>query len=163
MDRAYLGDMCAATTSSADRPMLLILSGEDCREAIRNAFKHAKSNSKRLQVIQILSSSLYAYGHQDLVATRPSKREFLLHIREEVLRGGEEEILALKKLAREMEISLEVNTIESEDVLSAALSEAKKGYDIVFIPRQKKKLFPLFKRTLHKHLQKNFSGRIVPC
>jgi len=143
--------------------MLLILSGEDCREAIRNAFRHAKSGSKRLQVTQILSSNLYPYGHQDLVATRPSKREFLLYIREEVLKRGEEEILALKKLAGEMEISLEVNTIESEDVLSAALLEAKKGYDIVFIPKQKKKLLPLFKRTLYRYLQKNFSGRIVPC
>ena len=155
--------MCAATMSSVNRPMLLILSGEDCREAIRNAFRHAKSSSKRLQVTQILSSNLYSYGHQDLVATRPSKREFLLYIREEVLKRGEEEILALKKLAGEMEISLEVNTIESEDVLSAALLEAKKGYDIVFIPKQKKKLLPLFKRTLYRYLQKNFSGRIVPC
>jgi hypothetical protein len=155
--------MCAATMSSADRPMLLILSGEDCREAIRNAFRHAKSNSKRLQVIQILSSNLYFYGHQDLVATRPSKREFLLHIREEVLKRGEEEVLALRKLAGEMGISLEVNTIESEDVLSAALLEAKKGYDIVFIPKQKKKLFPLFKRTLYLYLRKKISGRIVPC
>ncbi len=149
--------------SPADRPMLLILSGEDCREAIRNAFRHAKSNSRRLQVVQILSSNLYSYGHQDLVATRPSKREFLLHIREEVLKRGEEEILALKQLAGGMEISLEVNTIESEDVLSAALLEAKKGYDIVFLPRQKKKLFPLFKRTLNAYLQKKISGRIVPC
>ena len=155
--------MGAATMSAADRPMLLILSGEDCREAIRNAFSHAKSSSKRLQVTQILSSNLYSYGHQDLVATRPFKREFLLYIREEVLKCGEAEILALKKMAGEMEISLEVNTIESEDVLSAALLEAKKGYDIVFIPKQKKKLLPLFKRTLYRYLQKNFSGRIVPC
>ncbi len=143
--------------------MLLILSGEDCREAIRNAFRFAKSSSQRLQVTQILSSNLYPYGHQDLVATRPSKREFLHYIREEVLQRGEEEILALKKLAGEMELSLEVNTIESEDVPSAALLEAKKGFDIVFIPKQRKKLFPLFNRSLYKILQKNFSGRIVPC
>ena len=62
-----------------------------------------------------------------------------------------------------MGISLDINTIESEDVLSAALSEAKKGYDIVFLPKQKKKLFPLFERTLPKYLQKKISGKIVPC
>lgn len=155
--------MCAATMSAADRPMLLILSGEDCREAIRNAFSHAKSTAKRLQVTQILSSNLYPYGHQDLVATRSSKRDFLLYIREEVLRRGEEDLLALKKLAGDMEISLQVNTIESEDVLSAALLEAKKGYDIVFIPKQKRRLFPLFKRTLCRYLQKKIPGRVVPC
>ena len=58
---------------------------------------------------------------------------------------------------------LEVNSIESEDILSAALSEVKKGYDIIFLPREKKKLFPLFERTLPGYLQKKISGRIVLC
>lgn len=155
--------MCATTMAAADRPILLILAGEDCSGAIREAFSHAKSNSKRLRVTQILGSNLYPYGHQDLVATRPSKREFLLYIREEVLKRGKVEIMALEKLAGEMEITLDVNSIESEDVPSAALSEVREGYDIVFLPRQKKKLFPLFKRPLHKYLQKKISCRIVPC
>jgi hypothetical protein len=149
--------------TTADRPMLLILAGEDCREAIRAALCHAKSTSKRLHVVQILSSNLYPYGHQDLVATRPSKRQFLLYIRDEVVKRGEAEIRELEESAIEMGILLEVQTIESEDILSAALSEAKKGYDIVFLPKIKKKLFPLFERTLARHLQKKTSGRIVPC
>jgi hypothetical protein len=148
---------------ATDCPLLLILSGEDCREAIRNAFNHAKSCSKRLHATLILGSSLYCYGHQDLVATRHSKREFLLYIREEVLRRGEAEILALKKLAREMEISLDVNTIESEDVFSTAFMEARQGYSIVFLPKQKKKLFPIFHRTLHEYLSKRIHCKIIPC
>jgi len=155
--------MCVTAMTTADRPMLLILAGEDCSEAVNAAFSHAKSTSKRLQVIQILGSNLYCYGHQDLVATRPSKRQFLLYIRDEVLRRGEAEIRALEEMAGETGISLEVNTIESEDVFSTALSEAKKGYDIVFLPKPRKKLFPLFEQTLPRYLRKKVSGRIVPC
>jgi hypothetical protein len=162
MDRALL-DMCATAMAVAERPMLLILAGEDCGKAIGEAFSYAKSASKRLHVTQILGSNLYHYGRHDLVATRPFKREFLLYIREEVLKRGKEEILALEELAGEMGVPLEVNSIESEDILSAALSEAKKGYDIIFLPRQKKKLFPLFERTLPRYLQKKISGRIVLC
>lgn len=143
--------------------MLFILTGEDCGKAIREAFSYAQSASTRLHVTQILGSNLYHYGHHDLVATRPFKREFLLYIREEVLERGKEEILALEELAAEMGVSLEVDSIESEDILSTALSEAKKGYDIIFLPRQKKKLFPLFKRTLPGFLQKKISCRIVLC
>ena len=143
--------------------MLLILAGEDCGKAIREAFQYAKSASKRLHVTQILGSNLYHYGRHDLVATRPFKREFLLYIREEVLKRGKEEVLALESLAGEMGVPLEVNSIESEDILSAALSEAKGGYDIIFLPRQKKRLFPLFERTLPGYLKKKISGRIVLC
>jgi hypothetical protein len=155
--------MCAIAMTVTERPMLLILAGEDCREAIKAAFSYAKSTSKRLQVTQILGSNLYRYGHQDLVATRPSKRQFLLYIRDEVLKRGEAEIRALEEMAEEMGISLDVGTIESEDVLSTALSEAKKGYDIIFLPKQKEKLFPLFERTLFRYLQKKTSSTIVSC
>lgn len=143
--------------------MLLILPGENCREAILTAFNHAKSSSRPLHVVQILSSGLYPYGHQDLVATRHSKRQFLLYIRDEVLRRGEAEIGALTESAREMGISLEVHSIESEDVVSAALSEVRKGYDVIFLPKTKRKLFPLLERNLARQLQKKTRCRIIPC
>jgi hypothetical protein len=155
--------MCAAALITMDQPILLILTGEDCRNAIKAAFDHAKLTSKRLHVVQILTSDLYHYGHQDLVATRPSKKQFLLHIRDEVLKRGKAEVQALEETAQEMGITLEIHSIESEDILSAALSAVKKGYDIVFLPKQQKKLFPLFKRTLAEYLRKKVSGRIVPC
>ena len=73
----------------------------------------------------------------------PPRRQFLLYIRDEVLKRGEAEIRALEEMAGEMGISLEVNTIESEDIFSAALSEAKKGYDIVFLPKAPKEAVSL--------------------
>jgi hypothetical protein len=153
--------MSDGASAGTDRPILLILAGEDCGKAIQAAFEHAKSNSKRLRVIQILTSDLYHYGHHDLVALRHSKRQFLLHIREEVLERGKTEARALEDKAREMGVFLEIATIELEDIFAASLAEAKKGYDTVFLPKQKKKLFPLFKKTLAEYLEKKISGEIV--
>jgi hypothetical protein len=127
------------------------------------ALSYAKSASKQLHVIQILTSDLYHYGHHDLVATRPSKRDFLLYIRDEVLSRGEAEIQALKQAAGEMGVSLEINTVESEDIFSTALAEAKKGYGTIFLPKPEKKLFPLFRKNLANYLQKKVISRIVPC
>jgi hypothetical protein len=149
--------------TTKDPPILLILAGENCSNAISAALSHAKSTSKHLHVFQILASDLYHYGHHDLVATRPSKREFLLYIREEVLDRGKEEIRALEQAAVEFGVLLEVHTVESEDILSTALSEAQKGYSIIFLPKTRKKLFPLFKKTLAEYLQKKTPARIIPC
>jgi hypothetical protein len=146
-----------------DRPILLILAGADCGNAIEAAFQYAKSTSKRLHALQILTSDLYCYGHQDLIATRPSKRQFLLHIRKEVLERGKAAALALEEKARNMDVSLQIKAVESEDILSASLAEAKKGYAIIFLSKEKRKLFPLFKRTLATYLRKKISGEIVAC
>jgi hypothetical protein len=143
--------------------ILLILTGEDCSHAIQTAFQYAQSTSRRLRVIQILTSDLFHYGHHDLVATRPSKREFLLYIRQEVLERGKAVALALQDKAREMNISLEIETVESEDLFSASLAEAKKGYEIIFIPKEVKKLFPLFKKTLESYLKNKTSSTITVC
>ncbi len=148
---------------SSDRPILLILAGAECGAAIEAAFKHAKSTSKRLRIFQILNSDLYCYGHQDLVATRHSKRQFLLHIREEVLERGKAEARALEAKAMEMSVPFEIETVESEDILSTSLAEAKKGYETVFLPNQPRKLFPLFKKSLAAYLKKKTAGEIVSC
>jgi hypothetical protein len=148
----------------ADQPILLILTGGgNCGNAEREAFHYAKAAAKNLVALQILTSDLYHYGHQDIIATRPAKRQFLLHIREEVLKSGREQALALEEKARAMDIALEIHPVESEDLLSAALAEAKNGYDVIFLPEQKRKLFPLFEKTLAAYLRKNTSSKIISC
>jgi hypothetical protein len=150
-------------STMTDGQILLILTNEDCRNAAAAAFRHAKSSSKRLHVIQILASDLYHYGHQDLVATRPTKKQFLLYIRDEVLQRGKKEAQTLEETARENGITLEIDTIESEDIFSAALVKAQNGYETIFLPKQKRKFFPLFKKTLEDHLRKKTTSRIISC
>jgi hypothetical protein len=53
--------------------------------------------------------------------------------------------------------------VESEDILSTAAEEARKGYDTVFLERKKRKHFPLFENTLARHLQKKTDSRVVEC
>jgi hypothetical protein len=146
-----------------DRQTLLILIDEDCSKARTAALRHAKSTSSPLHVIQILSSDLYRYGHQDLIATRPSKRQFLLHIRTEVLQRGRAEIENLQAAAQEIGVPTVIAAVESEDVYSVSLEEARKGYETIFLPKQETKIFPLFKKSLAAYLRKKISGRIIPC
>jgi hypothetical protein len=143
--------------------ILLILTGENCSRAMQTALAQAQLTSQRLRVIQILTSDLYHYGHHDLVATRPSKREFLLYIREEVLARGKATARALEDKAGEMNISLDIETVESEDLFSTSLAEAKKGYEIIFLPKATKRLFPLFQRTLESYLKNKTSSAIIAC
>jgi hypothetical protein len=140
--------------------ILLIVTHERCGKAVEAAFNHARRTSGQVHVLQILTSELYHYGHQDLVTTRPSKRQFLLYVREEVLERGRIALQAIEDNARNSGIVLKTSIVESEDLYSASLSEAKKGYDVIFLPEQKRKLFPLFKRTLAEYLQRRFPGRI---
>lgn len=146
-----------------EEKILLIVTGDGEANAEEAAFRYARSNSRKLVVLQILTSNLYHYGHHDIIATRPSKRQFLLHIREEVLRQGLKEAKALEKRAQEKGISCEILSVETEDIVSAALSEAKKSYDMIFIVREKRKLFPLFERPLAHHLKKEVSTPIIQC
>lgn len=143
--------------------ILLILTGGDSADAEEAAFVYAKSTSRKLVVLQILTSNLYHYGHQDIIATRPSKRQFLLHIREEVLKRGKAKALAMVEKAEEEGIVLEILSVESEDIHSTASDEAMKGYDAVFVEKRKSKIFPLLERTLVRHLQKKIAGKVVEC
>jgi hypothetical protein len=146
-----------------DERILLILTGEERADAEEAAFSYAKSNSKKLVVLQILTSNLYHYGHQDIIATRPSKRQFLLHIRDEVMERGKVKAKTMAEKAQRERIALEMASVESEDTLSTAAAEVKKGYDTIFLQREKRKLFPLFERTLAGHLRKKTDSRVVEC
>ena len=151
----------AGAKTQMQNSTLLILAGENCGGAMNAAFRHAQSKSKRLTVLQILTSDLYHYGHHDLVATRPSKRQFLLYIREEVLEHGKSQIRTMEEAAREAGVNLDISTVESEDVYSTCLSEAIKGYDVIFVPKQETKRFPLFEKTLAAYLRKKTRGEVL--
>lgn len=143
--------------------ILLILPGENHEAAEKAAFQYAKTYSRKLVVLQILTSKLYHYGHHDVIATRPSKRQFLVHIRQEVIRKGITEAQGIRERAMEQEISIEIRSVETEDIALAALAEATKDYELIFLPKEKRKIFPFFEKTLRQQLGKKVSSRIIPC
>jgi hypothetical protein len=146
-----------------EKPALLILAGGDCRSAMTAALNHAQNHSRQLRVIQILNSDLYHYGHHDLVATRPSKMQFLLYERDLVLERGQGDLRQLEEAGRRAKVTLDIDTIESEDINSACFSEVKKGYNPVFVPKQKQRLFPLFEKTLAEYLRKRTESNVIAC
>jgi hypothetical protein len=145
------------------KDILIVLNGEKSENAVEQAFRTARSGSRNIKVLQILDSGLYHYGHHDLVAPRLNKRTFLLYIREQVLERGRIEADELSERAGEMGISLEIDPVETDDVISAVIAEARKGYEKIYLPKEEKKLFPLFKKTIEQHLKREVPGRIISC
>ena len=145
------------------KEILIVLNGESSENAVREAFRAARSGSGRVKALQILDSGLYHYGHHDLVAPRLNKRTFLLYIREQVLEQGRKEAEKLKEKANEMGIGLEISPVETDDAVSTVIAEAKKGYDAIYLPKEEKKLFPIFKRTMAQQLKGKVPGSIILC
>lgn len=145
------------------KDILIVLNGSNSENAVEEAFRAAQSDSRKVKVLQILDSGLYFYGHNDLVAPRLSKRTFLLYIREQVLERGKIEAGELREKARNMGVSLEIDPVETDDVISTVIAEAKKGYEKIFLPKEKKKLFPIFKKNVEQNLKREVSSLIISC
>jgi phosphoglycerate-specific signal transduction histidine kinase len=145
------------------KDILVVLNGGDTEKAVEEAFRVAQSDSRKVKILQILDSGLYFYGHNDLVAPRLSKRTYLLYIREQVLEQGALEAEALRERARNIGVSLEIEPVETDDVIATVIAESKKGYEQIFLAKEKRKLLPLIKRHLAKQLRKSVSARVVEC
>ena len=145
------------------KDILIVLNGGNSENAVEEAFRAAQSDSRKVKVLQILDSGLYFYGHNDLVAPRLSKRTYLLYIREQVLEQGKIEAGELRERARNMGVSLEIDPVETDDVISTVIAEAKKGYEKIFLPKEKKKLFPIFEKPVEQHLKREVSSLIISC
>ena len=125
------------------------------------AFVYAKKHSKRVVALQILSSDLFHWGFNDTILPGPAKSKFIGHIREELLNRSHESTTMLKEMAQRNKVPLEIRKVETREPTSAALEEAEKGYDRIFMGKEKKRLFPIFKKTIEQHLQKGVSTPIT--
>jgi hypothetical protein len=143
--------------------ILIIFNGSGSEPAAEKGFRAARSLSRRAKVLQILDSDLYHYGHNDLVAPRLNKQRFLLYIRDQVLERGAMEARQLQEKALDIGISIEIDPVETDDVLSTVIAEAKRGYERVYLAKEKKKLFPLLRKHLATQLRKEFAGQVVEC
>jgi hypothetical protein len=148
--------------------ILIVYNGSGSEHAVEEGFRAAQSSSRKAKVLQILDSELYHYGRNDLVAPRLNKQRFLLYIRDQVLERGLIEADQLREKARNMGVPLEIDPIdpvvETDDVVSTVIAEAKKGYEMIYLAKEKKRLFPLLgKRTLEQSLRKRGFQNIIAC
>lgn len=127
------------------------------------AFRHARSTQKKLVVLQVLYSKLYHWGHTDPIVPGRGRNTFIQHIRHMTLTKGMITKSELEKKAETSGISMEFKSIESENPDGVVLAEARRGYDAIFIPREKKRTFPLFAKTLSQKLRKKSFENIIVC
>jgi hypothetical protein len=145
------------------KDILIVYKGAGSENAVDEAFQAARCESRNAKLLQILDSDLYHYGHNDLVAPRLNKQRFLLYIREQVLERGGVEANELREKARNMGVSLEIDPVETDDVVSTVIAEAEKGYEMIYLAKEKKRLFPLLQKHLATQLRKRFAGKVVEC
>ena len=145
------------------KDILIVYKGAGSQNAVDEALRAARCESRKARVLQILDSDLYFYGHNDPVAPRLNKQRFLLYIRDQVLERGGVEAHELREKARNMGVSLEIDPVETEDVVSTVIAEAEKGYELIYLAKEKKRLFPLLQKHLATQLRKKFAGKVVEC
>jgi hypothetical protein len=125
------------------------------------AFVYAKKHAKKVVALQILSSDLFHWGFNDIILPGPAKTRFIGYIREELLSRSRESAIMLNEVAQRNKVPLEIRKVETREPSSAALGEAEKGYDRIFMGKEKKRLFPLFKKTMEQQLRKGVSTPIM--
>jgi hypothetical protein len=145
------------------KDILVVYRGVGSGNAVDEALRTARGEARRTRVLQVLDSDLYFYGHNDLVAPRLNKQRFLLYIREQVLEKGGIEAQEIREKALSMGVSLEIDPVETDDLVSTVIAEAKKGYEMIYLAREKKRLFPLLQKNLARELRKAVAARIVEC
>jgi len=116
-----------------------------------------------LVALMILSSDLYHWGFNDIILPGPAKSSFIGHVRQELVTRSENTLKRLEEKARIHGVTLDVRKIETLDPASAALEEAQKGYEKIFMIKEKSRFFPIFKKTVEQQLRKETSTPIITC
>lgn len=145
------------------RDILIIYNGDGSQKALDAALLAAQSGAKKVRVLLILDSELYHYGHVDLVAPRLNKQKFLLYIREQVLEKGGIDAAVIREKALSMGVPMQIDPVETDDLVLTVITEARKGYEMIFLKREKKRIFPLLKKDLARELHKIAGNRVFEC
>ena len=141
----------ASTSPSSYRP------SEDA------AFAWACRTGSKIVVLQILNSKLYHWGHTDPIVPGQGRDTFIRYIREQTLLKGLRQKKDLMQRAAAEKVLLEIETVESENPDRVILREAVKEFDRIFIPRERKKLFPVLQRSLAQRLKSKSIPNVVVC
>ena len=145
------------------KDILIIYNGGGSQKAVDAALLAAQSGAKKVRVLLILDSELYHYGHVDLVAPRLNKQKFLLYIREQVLEKGGIDAAIIREKALSMGVPMQIDPVETDDLVLTVITEARKGYEMIFLKRGEKRIFPLLKKDLARELRKIAGNRIFEC
>ncbi len=143
--------------------ILVVYQSDGSMKAVEKALRSAQSEAKKIRVLLVLDSELYHYAHVDLVAPRLNKQRFLLYIREQVLEKGRQVAEEIRGMAQRMCVPIEIDFVETDDLVLAVVTEAQKGYKAIYLEKVKKKIFPLLKKNLAAEVRKIPGARVIEC
>ena len=128
------------------------------------AIEHAASNGLSMVVLFIIDSPMFHYGRNDWICPGYARSQFLFHVRYDLLRQACEREIAMRAKADPRGLEMRIAMAEADDFEGTVIKEVSKGYERVFVNREKKKRFPLFgNRTLETTLQREGFGNVVAC
>ena len=123
----------------------LVLRLQDLPSVLDQAVAYAQSHDARLEVLLILGSHLYHYGHNDVVVPGKARADFLTYVAGQVAEEGKR--LGKRILARAAErgVAVTIRPIMEENCgiwLPHAFAGSRGP---VLMARSKRRLFPIFK------------------
>lgn len=132
----------------SDRVLLVLGFGNEA-DAESSAFDYAGANGLGLDVLDVLDSHLYHYGKNDIIVPSYARTQFLFHIQDNLRRQSKLRNAALMQKSDKKGIHLRYGALETDDPIPSIAKIAAKGYQCIFMPREKRKLFPLNQRKTH--------------
>jgi hypothetical protein len=123
--------------------ILLILGIGDDRTVEKEAFGYAVEHGCCLDVIDVLDSHLYHYGKNDYIVPSYARTQFLFHIQDNLNKDSQRRKESLEQKAADKGIRLRYTTLETDDPIPHIVKVLAKGYEHLFVPRQKRAWLPL--------------------
>jgi hypothetical protein len=123
----------------------LVLRLQDLPSVLDQAVAYASTHGARLEVLLILGSHLYHYGHNDVVVPGKARAGFLTYVAERVAEEGKTLVERILSRAAERGVRATVRPIMEEDceaLLPNALTETSGP---VLKALNGHRLFPIFK------------------
>jgi len=122
-----------------------ILRLQDPPSTLDRALDYAVAHDARLEVLLVMGSHLYHYGHNDVVVPGKARAGFLTYVAEQVAEQGKRLGKQILARAAERGIAVTIRPIMEENcgvLLHRALAE---GIGPVLKAGSKRRLFPIFK------------------
>jgi hypothetical protein len=123
----------------------LLLRLQDLPSVLDQAVAYAQSHDVRLEVLLILGSHLYHYGHNDVVVPGKARAGFLTYVAEQVAEEGRRLGERVLSQAAERGVAATVKPIMEENC-EASIHDALAGTSgPVLKAPNRRRLFPIFK------------------
>ena len=123
----------------------LILRLQDPRSVSARAVALAREQGALLEVLLVMKSHLYHYGHNDVIVPGKARAGFLAYVSGEIAEEGKRKAAELETLAVEQGVPVRIEPITEEDCGGILEERLADSTGPVMAASTRRSLFPLFK------------------